>query len=276
MSIESGGEATGGHEVPQVPEFPEFPGVPGAPGAPEWGAGYGVDPGAGHGSDPGSGYGSDPGSEPTAQFDAFRARQQEERAEQATQGAYTFPPEYAAGPDTVFVPPLPTAPPPGTGGLGRPTRSVLIFAGAVVVACLLGLGAWMAFGSSSPSADASSTGAGAAASPTATATGSSTGSAKRALTFRVTIQSLSTDSFTGTVLANGDQITVTITANTRFGTKAHALTRTDLNVGETVIVRGKRTGTDAVTASAVEANVAKSPSASASAVANTGATSAAA
>ena len=134
MSIESGGEATGGHEVPEVPEFPEFPGVPGAPGAPEWGAGHGEDPGAGYDSDPGSGYGLepgsgygvDPGAEPTAQFDAFRARQQRERAEQATQGAYTFPPEYAAGPDTVFVPPLPTAPPPGTGGRGRPDRKSVV------------------------------------------------------------------------------------------------------------------------------------------------------
>jgi hypothetical protein len=232
MSIESGGEGTEGREGAQMPG---------------WGAGYGADPGA----------------EPTAQFDAFRARQQEERAEQETQGAYVFPPEYATGPDTVFAPQFSTTPPPGTDARGRRTRSILIFAGAVVVVCLLGLGAWLAFGSSGSSANASSTGAGATALPTYASTGNAAGSAKRALTFRVTIKSLNTDSFTGTELATGDPITVAVNGNTRFGTKAHAFSALDLSVGETVIVRGRRTGTDVVTATAVAANVAKSPSASA-------------
>jgi hypothetical protein len=230
-----------------VPEVPEFPGVPGSSEAPAWGAGYGADPGA----------------EPTAQFEAFRARQQEERAEQETQSAYAFPPEYATGPDTAFVPQFSMTPPPGTDARARRTRSILIFAIALVVVCLLGLGAWLAFGSSGSSADASSSGAGATALPTYAATGNAAGSAKRALTFRMTIKSLNTDSFTGTELATGDPITVTIDANTRFGTKAHAFSASDLSVGETVIVRGRRTGTDAVTATAVAANAAKSPSASA-------------
>jgi hypothetical protein len=230
MSIENGGEESEGRDGPE---------------APAWGAGYGADP----------------GTEPTAQFDAFRTRQQEERAEQETQGAYVFPPEYANGPDTAFVPQFSTTPPPGTDARGRRTRSILIFAGSVVVLCLLGLGAWLAFGSSGSSANASSSGAGAL--PTYAATGNAAGSAKRALTFRVTIKSLNTGSFTGTELATGDPITVTINANTRFGTKAHAFSSSDLSVGETVIVRGRRTGTDVVTATAVAANVAKSPSASA-------------
>ena len=232
MSIENGGQAAEGREFPPEPEW-------------------------------GSGYGADPGSAPTAQFDAFRARRQDERAEQETQGAYIFPPEYTVSPGTAFAQPLPMAP-PGTSGRGRRTRSALIFAGAAIVVCVLGLGAWLAFGSSGSSADASSTGPGTVTVPTSAATGNAAGAAKRGLTFRVTIKSLSTDSFTGTALANGDPITVTVDANTRFGTKAHALTFSALSVGETVIVRGRRTGTDAVTATEVAANVAtSSPSATA-------------
>jgi hypothetical protein len=239
MSIENGGEAAEGREFPREAEFP---------GTPEWGAGYGADP----------------GSEPTARFDTFWARRRDERAEQETQGAYIFPPEYTVSPGTAFVSPQPLPTPPGSSDRGTRTRSALIFAGAAASVCVLGLGAWLALGSSGSSADASSTGAGATALPTSAATGNAAGDAKHALTFRVTIKSLSTDSFSGTALANGDPITVTIDANTRFGTKAHALSFGTLSVGETVIVRGRRTGADAVTATEVAANVAtQNPSAGA-------------
>lgn len=232
--------------------------VPNEGQGPEYGSGYG----AGYGGAQYSGpeypapeYGADPGDPPTAQFDAFRARHAEEHAqqEQATQLSYTFPPEYAVSPAPVPPQPLATMP-PGRDGRDRRTRSALIFGGAVLVACVLGLGVWLAFGSSDSSADTASTGPVAAASGTPSAGG--TGAAKRALTFRVTIASVSADSFTGKVVANGDSITVTITSDTRFGSQEHAFTQADLTVGETVIVRGKRTATDAVTATEVGADVA--------------------
>jgi hypothetical protein len=224
----------------------------------EYGSGYGPGYGGAQYSGPEypvPEYGADPGAAPTAQFDAFRARQAEEHAqqEQATQVSYTFPPEYAVSPDQIQVPLLATMP-PGGDGRGRRTRSALIFGGAVLVACVLGLGVWLAFGSSNSSTDTASTGPVAAASASPSAGG--TGAAKRALTFRVTIASVGADSFTGKVLANGDPITVTITSGTRFGTKEHAFTQADLTVGETVIVRGKRTANDAVTATGVGADVA--------------------
>lgn len=180
------------------------------------------------------------GVDPTGQFDAFRARQADERAQQETQGAYAFPPEYAAAPEPVFYPMRQPPAPPASR-----TRSVLIFVGAVLVAGVLGLGAWLAFGSSSSPAAAASGGT------SASASASPTSSPKRALTFRVTIVSVGTDSFTGTVLANGEPVTVTLTAKTRFGTKAQAFSRSELRAGELVAVRGKRTGTDTVTATDV-------------------------
>lgn len=211
-------------------------------------------PNEGQGPEYGSGHGPDHGAEPTAQFDAFRARQAEERAQQEAQTSYTFPPEYAADPDAVFIPPMAAAPPPGHGVRGRQTRSLLIFGGAVLVACVLGLGAWLAFSSSGSSTDTAATGP---ATTTAAPTGTASGAAKRALTFRVTIASVGSDSFTGTVPASGGSVTVSITTTTRFGTKTHAFKQSDLTVGETVIVRGKRTGTGTITATEVAANVAK-------------------
>jgi Domain of unknown function (DUF5666) len=209
--------------------------------------------------DPGSAYGPEY-ADPTAQFDAFRARQAEERRQQQqeTQTAYSFPPEYAADPDAAFVPPMPPMPPmPGGGDGGRAskTRSLLIFGGVVLVVCVMAVGAWLAFGSSSPSTNTASANSPATA---ASPTGAATDPAKRALTFRVTIASLSSNSFTGTAPANGDSVTVTITSKTRFGTKTHAFSQSDLTVGETVIVRGRRTGTDTITATEVAANVASS------------------
>lgn len=184
--------------------------------------------------------------DPSAQFDAFRARRADERAQQEEmETPYVFPAEYAADPDPYFgqVQTRPVALPPAEPRSGQ-MRSVLIFAGAVLVACVLGGGAWLAFdssGSSGSSADAAASGV--SASPTTTA--------KRTLTFRVTITSVAADSFRGTVLANGDPVTVALTTDTRFGTKARPFSRADLRVGETVIVRGERTATDTVTATVV-------------------------
>jgi len=195
------------------------------------------------------------GPDSTARFDAFQA-QQPDGFEQQEQPTYTFPPEYAADPNAVFEQPVSAVPPPGDGG-GR-SRSLLIVAGAVLVVCVLGLGAWLALDSSGSTANAAATSVGA---PAATATGTGKAAAKRALTFRVTIASVGPASFTGTAHADGGSVTVTLTAKTRFGTKAHAFGRAELTVGETVIVRGRRTGTDAITATEVAANVTASASA---------------
>jgi len=194
------------------------------------------------------------------QFEAFRARQADDRAQQETQSAYIFPPEYAADPDAMLPPTAPFGTPTADAGsppaVGNRLRSVAVFAAAVIAACALGLGAWLAFGSSGSSADAAS---GSTATSTATnAAGNGTQSAKRALTFRVAITSIGANSFTGTVLATGQTVTVTWTDKTHFGTKAHAFNKTDLAVGETVAVRGRRTGTDTVTATVVTAATAGS------------------
>ena len=200
--------------------------------------------------------GAESGGEPTAQFDAFRARRADEREQQETQTSYTFPPEYAADPGTVFPPAEPPAPPyapygaqPGRFGARR-WRSAAIFGGAVLVACALGLGVWAAFDSSGSPAS----GVAAGTSATGTAAGTDAGAHTKALTFRVTIQSVGADSFTGKVMANGETVTVALTDKTRYGTKAHAFSQSELTVGETVIVHGRRTGTDTVTASLVAAN----------------------
>ena len=225
--------------------------------------------------------------DPTAQFDAFRARQAEEREQQEIQnsythpterpdggyghpeqelrpvGGYTFPPEYAAEPDAPRVRPMPAAGPPGGANRDRWTPSVLVLGAVLLAVCVLALGAWLALGSSSSSANAASTGP--AGAGTASAARSGADAAKRALTFRVTIASVGSDSFTGKVLADGQSVTVTTTSATRYGTKARAFSRSDLTVGETVIVRGRRTGTAAITATEVAANVAGTAKSTASA-----------
>ena len=132
------------------------------------------------------------GAEPTEQFDAFRARRADERAQQETQSEYVFPEEYAAGPEALFPPQQPPVPPyagsgPGSSGApgapGAPKRrwrSVAILGGAVLVAAALGAGMWAALDSGGASPGAASAGS--------TATGAATGAdGKRAtavLTFR--------------------------------------------------------------------------------------------
>jgi hypothetical protein len=260
----AGGEYPGGddgqyHQVGQPPQY-------GDPGAqPQYG-----DPGAQ------PAYGGDLGSGPTAQFDAFRARMSDDREQQEAQGlaqggSYTFPPEYAADPNAMFPPAEQTATqfgvPYGAGsgagagsgpvggarsGAGLKWRSVAIFGGAVLVACALGVGAWAAFGSSSPSSSNTASGATAGATPAATGTGADKHT--KAATFRVKIQNVGADSFTGTVAATGETVTVALTEKTHYGTKAHPFSQGDLTTGETVVVHGRRTGTATVTATTVAAD----------------------
>jgi hypothetical protein len=195
----------------------------------------------------------------SGQFEAFRARQADDRAQQETQSAYIFPPEYAADPDAMIPPTAPFGTSAGDAGrppaAGNRLRSVAVFGAALIAACALGIGAWLAFGSSGSPSDAA---AGSTATATPNAAGAGTPSAKRALAFRVAITAVGADSFTGTVPATGQLVTVTWTDKTRFGTKAHPFDKSDLAVGETVAVRGRRTGTDKVTATLVTAATAGS------------------
>jgi hypothetical protein len=223
----------------------------------------------------------EPGTEPIGQFDAFRARQAEERGQQETQTNYTFPPEYAADPNALRPPteplPLPfaapyVAAPGGRLGTGRKWRSAAIFGGAAVLACAVGFGAWAAFGSSGPAS--SNTSADGTATAKATATGTATGKKAKALSFRVAIRSVGADSFSGTVPATGETVTIALTENTQYGTKAHPFSQDELTAGEIVLVHGRRSGTDTVTATVVAAD--NGASASASADATDGATGAAA
>jgi hypothetical protein len=212
---------------------------------------------------------SDENEDTIGQFDAFRARQAEERAQQEAEGAYVFPREYEAPAEGGYTFPQeyearaePTGVYPTQAVFAAPsapksnrTRSVLIFVGAVALAGVIGLGAWLAFGSSSTPA-ASTTASGATASPSA----SPTSTERHAGTaFRVTIVSVGADSFTGTVFSTGRTVTVTLGAATRYGTKTHPFRRTDLKAGVMVIVRGKRTSTDTVTATDVTETVRSTP-----------------
>lgn len=207
-------------------------------------------------------------AEPTMQFDLFRARRADERAQQETQAAYTFPPEYAAEPGALFpdlpqgAPPYPPAPPAGRyagyaaepGRSGAPRwRAAAIFGGAVVLAAALGFGIWAALGSSGPSTAGAA--AGSSATPTSTGkAGGKSGAHAKAETFRVTIESVGANSFSGKLLADGRTVTIALDDKTHYGTKTRPFSRSDLTVGQTVIVHGRRTGTDTVTATVVAAN----------------------
>jgi hypothetical protein len=194
------------------------------------------------------------GADPLSQFDAFRARQADDRAQQETQSAYSFPPEYAADP-AALAPPEPPAGygrgPGTTKGAGR-LRSVAIFGAAVALAAGIGIGAYAAFGSSGPAA---STASGGTPSPTpAAVTPTATPAAKhgRTVTVRVVIESIGPDSFTGRLVATGQPVTVRLEGSTRFGTAAHPFSRAGLSVGETVLVRGRRTADATLAATLVD------------------------
>lgn len=191
---------------------------------------------------------------PLEQFDAFRARQADDRAQQQTQGSYSFPPEYAADPPGQ----LGSAPaPPGgrvRGSAGRPPggrlRSIVILGGAVVLAVAVGFGAYAAVGSSGPAANVTTSGGG-TPTPGAAATATSAAKHGRAVDVRVVIESIGTDSFTGHLVATGEEVTVQLDGTTRFGTAAHPFSRGQLSVGETVLVRGRRSAADTLSATVV-------------------------
>lgn len=150
--------------------------------------------------------------------------------------------------------------------LGPLKLAVLGTAGVIV----LGGAAWgttAALQSGSSSSSNSNTAAAAPATDQSPApgAGATTGGggkhAKAPKAARVTITQVGTGSFTGTE-AKGRTVTVDYGADTRFGSKAHALTSADLKVGMTVTVLGPLQGdTITATAVAVPAKEAKNPGA---------------
>ncbi|WP_034269641.1 hypothetical protein [Actinospica robiniae] len=196
----------------------------------------------------------DPAPEPWGAFDAFRARRADDRAQQETQGAYSFPPEYAADPPspTASGPVDPSAPavPGGRGnGSGGRLRSIAVLAGAAALAVAVGFGAYEAVGSSGPAANTTTSGA--APTPGAVATATAAAKLGRAVDVRVVIESIGSGSFTGHLLATGEHVTVQLGATTRFGALAHPFSREQLKVGETVLVRGRRSAADVLAATVV-------------------------
>lgn len=198
--------------------------------------------------------GEQPGQvpDPLDQFDAFRARRADDRAQQQTQSAYAFPPEYAADPPERLAP-APAATSGRTRGSSGRLRSIAFFGGAVVLAVAVGFGAYAAVGSSGPAANVTTSGGAPTPGAVVTAAATATTAAKRgrAVDVRVVVESVGTDSFTGHIVATGEQVTVRLDATTRFGTAAHPFSRGQLIVGETVLVRGRRSATDTLTATIV-------------------------
>lgn len=191
----------------------------------------------------------DQAPDPLEQFDAFRARQADDRAQQQTQGSYSFPPEYAADPPGQSGP-APAAPGGRVRGSGGRLRSIVILGGAVVLAVAVGFGAYAAVGSSGPAANVTTSGGG-TPTPGAAATATSAAKHGRAVDVRVVIESIGTDSFTGHLVATGEEVTVQLDGTTRFGTAAHPFSRGQLSVGETVLVRGRRSAADTLSATVV-------------------------
>ena len=187
--------------------------------------------------------------DPLSGFDAFRARQADDRAQQRTQGAYSFPPEYAADPPA-YLPPAPAAPaaPIGRGRGGR-LRSVVVFGGAAVLAVAVGFAGYEAVGSSGPAASTAT--GGAAPTPDAVATATAAAKHGRTVDVRVVIESIGADSFTGHLVATGEHVTVQLDPTTRFGAAVHPFSREQLQVGETVLVRGRRSAADVLAATVV-------------------------
>jgi hypothetical protein len=198
----------------------------------------------------------DPAPEPWGGFDAFRARRADDRAQQETQGAYSFPSEYAADPPAPTAPATaaataPAAAVPGgrRNGNGGRLRSVAVFGGAAVLAVAVGFGGYEAVGSSGPAASTAT--GGAAPTPDAAATATAAAKHGRAVDVRVVIESIGADSFTGHLVATGEHVTVQLDPTTRFGAAVHPFSREQLKVGETVLVRGRRSAADVLAATVV-------------------------
>lgn len=201
--------------------------------------------------------------DPLGPFDAFRARRAEEQAanelfpeEYAADqyGAEPYMPEHYESVPSSYAQPLPegVAVPGGGHGHGK-VRSVAVLAGAVVLVAGVVGGVYAATRSSgSPVA---SSGVTASASPSAgAAKGAKIGTAK-AVTARLTVTSVSGDSFNATT-ANGRTLSVQITPDTKFGTVARPFTRSQLVTGAVIFARLRRDANGGVVATVIASSTA--------------------
>jgi hypothetical protein len=205
--------------------------------------------------------------EPLAAFEAFRPSTVKEQAP-----TEPFPAEYLSEPTAV----LPTAQaepagrygagdagygagPTGAGQMHGRKRSLLIFGGVAVLAIGLGAGAYAIAQPSGGQASASSP----AVSATPTPAASNGAKSGKAMTARLTVTTVGTDSFIATT-PNGTAVTVRILPTTRFGTAARPFTRGQLVAGADVVARLRREANGTVVAMVIAAGTAAA-SASASA-----------
>ena len=216
--------------------------------------------------------------DPLGPFDAFRARRAEEQAanepfpaqypaqEYTAQGytAHEYTAEaYAAEPYVTgqYAQPVPEALVASGGNRGR-LRSVAVLAGAAVLVAGVVGGVYAATRSSGSPAAAS--GPAVSASPSAGASkGAKSGKAAKAVTARLTVTSVSGDSFTATA-ADGQTVSVQIAATTKFGTAARPFTRSQLVTGAVVYARLRHEADGSVVATVIASSTATPASASAS------------
>jgi hypothetical protein len=184
-----------------------------------------------------------PNAETAPGFDAFRPAEPGVTANEQTATAdptyFAYPPTYDSG----------EAAPPAQRNRFR-SRSVAVLAGVVIVVGGVAAGAYAAFSSPSPGQSVTA----GVSTPTVAATAATNSERRKADTARVTITSVSGSTLTGTTAA-GESITVNITAETKFGTKAHPFSESQLVPGVIVIMRGERIGVGKFDATLIVGNI---------------------
>jgi hypothetical protein len=237
--------------------------------------------------------------DPLGPFEAFQAQREKEQAP-----TEPFPEQYASEP-TALLPPLEGEPtvqfgPPEAGGYtgyppppapaltqsfeyaepapmypGEPAgagrgrlRSAMVFGGIAVLVVALGVGVYAATRPSGGQPTAATPPATASAAPSVGA--SKAAKTGKALTARLTVTTVGTDSFTATT-ASGTAVSVKIAAGTKFGTAARPFTRSQLVPGAVVFARLRREANGSVVATVIAAGTAVKASASASATPSAGA-----
>ncbi len=181
---------------------------------------------------------------------------------------------YGAG----FAPPPPqsdfddysTAVPAGPRHWRGKSRSAVVFGAVAILAAGLGVGVYAAT-QSSGGAPAASPAVTASANPANPSTGPSKGAKNaKALTARLTVTAVGTDSFTGKT-ANGTALTVQIAKGTKFGTEARPFTRAQLVPGAVVYVRLRHGADGAAIATVIASGDVRKPATTATATPSAGA-----
>ena len=186
-------------------------------------------------------------------FDAFRARREQERAQQEPFTPLAPPPyeQY-----TQVVPPMPFDE-SATRTPRRPLRSAVVFGGAALLAVGIGAGVWAVTNSSGGAPAAASAGTPSVSAPASPGSkAAKAGKAGKAVNARITVTSVGSDSFTGTT-AHGETVVVHIATTTRFGTAARPFTRAQLVPGAKVVARLRKDPDGTVTAAVIASELAK-------------------